>query len=77
MLGFLCVTDGKDVNEGNLQDTKCMFFYTNLVHDFNSSTKKRKCFTTYYKTYEIIALKKHVNVKHALIFKNIEEDMNG
>jgi hypothetical protein len=22
-------------------------------------------------------LKKHVNVKHALIFKNIEEDMNG
>jgi hypothetical protein len=71
------VNDGKDVKEGNLQVTTCMFCYTNLVHVLNPSTKERKGFVTYYKTYEIIVLKKQVNVKHALIFKKIEEQVNG
>jgi len=70
------VNDGKDVKEGNLQVTKCMCCYTNLVHVLNPSTKERKGFITYYKTYEIIVLKKQVNVNHALIFK-IEEQVNG
>jgi hypothetical protein len=47
------------------------------VHAFNPSTKERNFFITYYKTFEILALKKHVNVNHALIFKKIEEEVNG
>jgi hypothetical protein len=65
------VNDGKDVNEGNLEVTKCMLCYTNLVHVLNPNTKKRKGFITYYKTYEIIALEKHVNLNHDLFSKKL------
>ncbi len=55
-VGLLSVNEGKDVNARNLQVTKCMFCYSNLVHALNPSTKERKCFITYNKTYEILAL---------------------
>jgi hypothetical protein len=71
------VNNGKDVNDRNLQITKCMLCYPNLVDVLNPSTKERKGFITYYKTYEIIALKKHVNIIMLYLFKKIEEEING
>jgi hypothetical protein len=41
----------------------------------NLNTKERKCL--YYKTYEKIALEKHVNIDHALILNFFEEEING
>jgi hypothetical protein len=47
------------------------------VHAPNPSTKERKGLITYYKTYEKIALKNHVDGDHAIIVKNIEKEVNG
>jgi len=71
------VNDGKDVNEEIFKSQNVCFFIPILCMLLIKAQKKRKCFIKYYKTYEIIALKKHVNVKHALIFKKFEEDVNG
>jgi len=46
------------------------------VHVFNPNTKERKGFITYYKTYGITILKKHVESDHATIIKKIEEKLN-
>ncbi len=47
------------------------------MHAPNPSTKERKGLVTYYKTYEIIALKNHVDGDHVIIVKNIGEEVNG
>jgi hypothetical protein len=39
------------------------------MHVPNPSTKERKSFITYYKTYGITTLKKHVDIDYALIVK--------
>jgi hypothetical protein len=39
--------------------------------------KKIKDLKTYYKTYGIIALKKHVDAYHFIIAKNIEEEIDN
>jgi hypothetical protein len=56
---------------------KCLIYYDIHVHALNPSTKEIKGLITYYKTYEIIALKNHVDGDHAIIVKNIEEEVNG
>jgi len=38
--------------------------------------KERKMLITYYKTYGISTLKKHVDNDHAIIVKKIEEEIN-
>jgi hypothetical protein len=43
----------------------------------NLSTKERKKLITYYKTYGITSLKKHVDVDLVVIVKKIEEEING
>ncbi len=45
------------------------------MNALNSTTKEN--LITYYKTYKIIVLKKHVNATHALIGKTIEEEVNN
>jgi hypothetical protein len=39
--------------------------------------KKKKGVITYYKTYGITTLKKHVDADHFLIFKKYKEEING
>jgi hypothetical protein len=79
MLGLLLhVDNGKDVEMGNPQVIKCIFCYINLVNKFNPSIQHRKRLITYYKTYGVIRLKKHVDVDHVIIIaKAIEEEVNS
>jgi hypothetical protein len=55
---------------------RCLFATTILLHVFNPSTKENNELITYYKTYGITTLKKHVNGNHVVIVKKIEE-VNG
>jgi hypothetical protein len=47
------------------------------MHALIPNTKKRKGFITYYKTYGITTLKKHVDGDHVVIVKKIEETINA
>jgi hypothetical protein len=71
------VNDGKEVERVSHQVMRCILCYVDLVDDPNPRTKKSKYFKTYYKTYDIIALKKHVDVDHFIIAKKIEEEINN
>jgi hypothetical protein len=51
--------------------------YDNVVNILNPRTKERKDLVTYYKTYAIIVLKKHVNVDHSIIAKKFEKEINN
>jgi len=62
---FYCVNDDKEVDLGNLQVMRCLFCYNNPMHALNLNTKERKILITYYKTYGISTLKKHVDNDHA------------
>ncbi len=46
------------------------------MHAINPNIKERKMFITYYKTYGISILKKHVDNDHATIAKKFEEEIN-
>jgi hypothetical protein len=69
---FYCVNDDKEVNLGNSQIMRCLFCYVRLVHSLNLNTKERKGLTTYYRTYGITTLKKHVYCDNVIIIKKIE-----
>ncbi len=43
---------------------------------YNPRTKLRKGLISYYKTNGILTLKKHVDVKHDLLAKKLDEEMN-
>ncbi len=66
------VNDGKDVEKGSLQVMICIFCYVNLMNNSNPNIKDTKCLITYYKTYGITGLKKHVDADHAIIAKTFE-----
>ncbi len=61
---FYCVNDDKKIDPRNLQVMRCLLCYNNLVHARNPNIKKRKGLITYYKTYVITTLKKHVDSDH-------------
>jgi hypothetical protein len=46
------------------------------MHALNPNRKERKMLITYYKTYGISTLKKHVDNYHPTIVKKIEEEIN-
>jgi len=69
---FYCVTDGKEVEKASHQIMRCILCYVNLVNVLNLRTKERKGLITYYKTYGITILKKHVGAYHSIITKKIE-----
>ncbi len=70
------MNDGKD-DGGNPQVMKCLLGYINFLHAPSPNIKQRKALTTYYKTYEITVLKKHVDTNHVLIDKFFEKEVNG
>jgi hypothetical protein len=47
------------------------------VKVLNLSTKERNKLITYYKTYGVTSLKKHVDANLVVIVKKIEEEANG
>jgi hypothetical protein len=48
-----------------------------FLHAPSPNTKERKALTTYYKTYEITALKNQVDTNHVLVVKKFEKEVNG
>jgi hypothetical protein len=71
------VNDGKKVEGTCHQVMKCSLCSVDLVNGLNPRTKERKGLITYYKTYGIIILKKHVNAYHSIIMKKFEEEINN
>ncbi len=55
---------------------KSILCYHNVVNILNPRTKERGL-KNYYRTYGIIALKKHVDVDHSIIVKKFEEVINN
>jgi hypothetical protein len=56
---------------------KCLLCFNNLVHVFNPNTKERKGLITYFKTYCIIILKKHVENDFIIIVKSFDKEINA
>jgi hypothetical protein len=52
---------------------KCIIYYNSLGIAINPRIQIRKGVISYYKTNRIIALRKHVDVKHSIIAKMFEE----
>jgi len=77
MLGIISVNDGKKVEVTSHQVMRCILCYDNVINTLNARIKKRKWLITCYKTYDIIVLKKHVNVDHFIIAKKFEEKINN
>jgi len=65
---FYIVNDNNIVDGSKFQNMRCMICHVNFV-PFNPRTKKRRGFITYSKKIGIIALKKHVDVNHAIFVK--------
>jgi hypothetical protein len=70
---FYYVTDGKMVEKTSHQFTKNILCHVNPVNVLNLKTKKRKGLITYYKSYGITILKKHVSAYHSMIIKNLKK----
>jgi hypothetical protein len=71
------VNDGKEVEFSSHQVMRCILCYHNAINILNPRTKQRKGLITYYKTYGITALKKHVDVNHYVIVKKFEEEIDN
>jgi hypothetical protein len=72
-----CVNDGKKVEIGSHQIMRCIMCYDNVVNIPNWKTKERRGLITYYKTYGITTLKKHVNANHFAIAKKFEKEIDN
>ncbi len=70
------MNDGKEVEITSHQLMKSILCYHNVVNILNPRTKERGL-KNYYRTYGIIALKKHVDVDHSIIVKKFEEVINN
>jgi hypothetical protein len=47
------------------------------MREFNPSIKESKGLITYYKTYRITTLRKHVDANHFIMLTKIEEGVNS
>ncbi len=71
------MNDDKEIDVGNFQVWDVYFVAIVICMFLIQTQKKRKWLITYYKTYGIMALKKHVDVNHVGIIKSFEEKVNG
>ncbi len=55
----------------------CIMCYDNVVNIPSPRTKEKKGLITYYKTYGITNMKKHVDANHSIIAKEIEKEINN
>ncbi len=74
---FYCVNDNIEIDLENTQIMCCILCYQELVIGINSRTLARKGLISYYKNNGITSLKKHVDVKHFVIVKMFEEEINS
>ncbi len=57
----------------NIQMLCCILCYQILVCGINPKIQARKRLISYYKTYGITSLRKHVDVNHMLIAKKLKK----
>jgi hypothetical protein len=70
------VNNNKPKDGKNPQVIRCHLCYkTPLLH--NPKTKLRKGLMEYYKTNGILALEKHVDAKHNLLGKKLDQEVNS
>ncbi len=69
--------DAKEVEATSHQVMRCILCYDNAINIPNAKTKERKWLITYYKTYGIIVLQKHVDASHSIIVKKLEGEINN
>jgi len=74
---FYCVNDGEKVEVASHQVMRCILCYDIVINISNPRIKERKGLITYYKTYGIITLKKHVDADHFIIVKKFEKEVNN
>jgi len=74
---FYCVNDGKEVEVASHQIMKFILCYDNAIYIPIPRTKERKGLITYYKTYGIMVVKRHVYSNHCIIAKKFEEEINN
>jgi len=67
------VNDGKEVEIASHQIMKCILCYDNAANIPTPRTKERKGLITYYKTYGIMVVKRHVYSNHCIIANKSEE----
>ncbi len=74
---FYCVNDGKDLDGGSPQIFKMyVFLHQSCACSYSKHKRKKKGLITYYETYGITTLKKHVDANHFLIFKKNKKEIN-
>ncbi len=61
------MNDRKEIEAASHQVMRCILRYDNVVNIPSPRMKERKWLTTYYKTYGITVLKKHVDANHSII----------
>jgi hypothetical protein len=71
------VNDGEKVEVASHQVMRCILCYDIVINISNPRIKERKGLITYYKTYGIITLKKHVDADHFIIVKKFEKEVNN
>ncbi len=70
---FDYVNDNKKVDLITFQIMHCIFWYNSRILNLNSKTQGKRGLIIYNTTNGIIALRKHVNVDHSILFNFFEE----
>jgi hypothetical protein len=70
------VNDNEPMDGKIPQIMRCHLCYKTFVL-YNPRIKLKKGLISYYKTNGISALKKHMNVKHSLLAKKLDEEVNS
>jgi len=73
---FYVVNDNKLVDGKILQVMRCHLCYKTLVL-YSTRTKLRKGIMSYYKSNGILALRTHMDGKHNLLTKKLDEEVNN
>jgi len=74
---FYVVNDDKLVDGKVPQVMRCHLYCCKTFVLYNPRTKLRKGLISYYKTIGISSLKKHVDAKHGLFAKKLDEEVNN
>jgi hypothetical protein len=70
-----CVNDNKEVNAIALQIMQCILCHNNPILNKNPKTQARKGLIIYESFNHIVALRKHVNLNHLNILKNLKKNL--
>jgi hypothetical protein len=78
-MGFFSMNDGKPIDFINAQVMRCIVCYNEVVNlvVLAQHSRCKKCFITYFKANDIMAMKKHLYVKHSMLAHKLFEKGNN